>query len=102
VVQALQQTHHHRIHYQYAQQQQNRLVPEQLLEIQPHAPRFNQQPPENKPDKQFKPFPSNLHQFTVIYLTAAILTRTFNTQDINNLREMFTALGPLQQYSVKS
>jgi hypothetical protein len=33
--------------------------------------------------------------FTLTYLVAAILTRTFNTGDINNLREMFTTLGPL-------
>jgi O-antigen/teichoic acid export membrane protein len=33
--------------------------------------------------------------FTPTYLIAAILTRTFNTADINNLREMLTALGPL-------
>jgi hypothetical protein len=34
--------------------------------------------------------------FTTMCITAAILTRTFNKEDINNLREMFTALGPLQ------
>jgi O-antigen/teichoic acid export membrane protein len=34
--------------------------------------------------------------FAASYVTAAILTRTFNTQDINNLRGMVTALGPLQ------
>jgi hypothetical protein len=34
--------------------------------------------------------------FTTTYITAAILTRTFNTADINNLRGMVTALGPLQ------
>lgn len=33
--------------------------------------------------------------FTPTYLVAAILTRTFNTADISNLREMLTALGPL-------
>ena len=35
--------------------------------------------------------------FTASYVTATILTRTFNTADINNLRDMFTALGPLQR-----
>jgi O-antigen/teichoic acid export membrane protein len=35
--------------------------------------------------------------FTPTYLTAAILTKTFNKADIGNLREMFTALGPLQR-----
>jgi O-antigen/teichoic acid export membrane protein len=35
--------------------------------------------------------------FTTSYLIAAILTKTFNTTDINNLREMFSALGPLQR-----
>ena len=34
--------------------------------------------------------------FTASYVTATILTRTFNTADIKNLRDMFTALGPLQ------
>jgi hypothetical protein len=34
--------------------------------------------------------------FTASYPIAAILTQTFNTQDINNLRGMVTALGPLQ------
>jgi O-antigen/teichoic acid export membrane protein len=33
--------------------------------------------------------------FTPTYLLAAILTRTFNTTDINSLRGMLTALGPL-------
>ncbi|MBN1245744.1 flippase [Candidatus Bathyarchaeota archaeon] len=35
--------------------------------------------------------------FTPTYLTAAILTKTFNRTDISNLREMFTALGPLRR-----
>jgi stage V sporulation protein B len=35
--------------------------------------------------------------FTSTYLTAAILTKTFNRTDINNLREMFSALGPLRR-----
>jgi O-antigen/teichoic acid export membrane protein len=35
--------------------------------------------------------------FTPTYLTAAILTKTFNRTDINNLREMFSALGPLRR-----
>jgi O-antigen/teichoic acid export membrane protein len=34
--------------------------------------------------------------FTPTYLAAAILTRTFNTADISNLREMLSALGPLR------
>jgi O-antigen/teichoic acid export membrane protein len=34
--------------------------------------------------------------FTPTYLAAAILTKTFNTGDINNLREMTSALGPLR------
>jgi O-antigen/teichoic acid export membrane protein len=34
--------------------------------------------------------------FTPTYLVAAILTRTFDTADINNLRDMLTALGPLR------
>jgi O-antigen/teichoic acid export membrane protein len=34
--------------------------------------------------------------FTPTYLVAAILTKTFNATDISNLREMFTALGPLR------
>jgi stage V sporulation protein B len=34
--------------------------------------------------------------FTPVYLIAAILTKTFNTMDINNLRGMLTALGPLR------
>jgi stage V sporulation protein B len=33
--------------------------------------------------------------FALIYLIAAILTGTFNSADINNLRQMVTALGPL-------
>ena len=33
--------------------------------------------------------------FAPTYLVVAILTRTFNTADINNLREMLTSLGPL-------
>jgi len=33
--------------------------------------------------------------FTPTYLVAAIIARTFNTTDINTLREMLTALGPL-------
>ena len=33
--------------------------------------------------------------FAPTYLVAAILTRSFNTTDINTLREMLTALGPL-------
>ena len=35
--------------------------------------------------------------FTSTYLTSAILTKTFNRADINNLREMFSALGPLRR-----
>jgi len=35
--------------------------------------------------------------FTPTYLTAAILTKTFNRTDISNLREMFSALGPLRR-----
>jgi O-antigen/teichoic acid export membrane protein len=34
--------------------------------------------------------------FTPTYLITAILTKTFDTADINNLREMLTALGPLR------
>ena len=34
--------------------------------------------------------------FTPTYLVAAILTKAFNTADIDNLREMLTALGPLR------
>jgi stage V sporulation protein B len=33
--------------------------------------------------------------FTPTYLITAILTHTFNTTDIENIREMLTALGPL-------
>jgi O-antigen/teichoic acid export membrane protein len=33
--------------------------------------------------------------FALTYLIAAILTGTFNSADINNLRQMVTALGPL-------
>jgi len=36
--------------------------------------------------------------FTTFYLTVAILTKTFNGADINNLREMFRALGPFQRF----
>ena len=32
--------------------------------------------------------------FAIAYLLGIVLTRTFNSADINNLREMFTALGP--------
>jgi O-antigen/teichoic acid export membrane protein len=35
--------------------------------------------------------------FTLTYLTTAILTKAFNQTDLNNLREMFRALGPLQR-----
>jgi O-antigen/teichoic acid export membrane protein len=35
--------------------------------------------------------------FTLTYLTTAILTKAFNQADLNNLREMFRALGPLQR-----
>jgi O-antigen/teichoic acid export membrane protein len=35
--------------------------------------------------------------FTPTYLAAAILTKTFNKADISNLREMFSALGPLSK-----
>ena len=34
--------------------------------------------------------------FTPTYIIAAIVTKTFGTTDINNLREMLTALGPLR------
>lgn len=34
--------------------------------------------------------------FTLIYLTAIILTKTLTITDISNLREMVTALGPLR------
>jgi O-antigen/teichoic acid export membrane protein len=34
--------------------------------------------------------------FTPTYIIAAIVTKTFDTTDINNLREMLTALGPLR------
>lgn len=34
--------------------------------------------------------------FAPTYLVAAMLTKAFNTTDINNLREMLSALGPLQ------
>jgi O-antigen/teichoic acid export membrane protein len=34
--------------------------------------------------------------FAPTYLVAAILTQAFDTTDINNLREMLSALGPLQ------
>jgi stage V sporulation protein B len=34
--------------------------------------------------------------FTPTYLAIAILTRTFNATDVNNLRDMFSALGPLR------
>ena len=33
--------------------------------------------------------------FALTYLIAAILTKTFSSADINNLRQMVTALGPL-------
>jgi stage V sporulation protein B len=33
--------------------------------------------------------------FAITYLIAAILTETFSSADINNLRQMITALGPL-------
>jgi stage V sporulation protein B len=35
--------------------------------------------------------------FTLAYLATAILTRAFNQEDLNNLREMFRALGLLQR-----
>ena len=35
--------------------------------------------------------------FTLAYLMTAVLTRAFNQTDLNNLREMFRALGPLQR-----
>jgi O-antigen/teichoic acid export membrane protein len=35
--------------------------------------------------------------FTIGYLATAILTKAFNQEDLNNLREMFRALGPLQR-----
>jgi O-antigen/teichoic acid export membrane protein len=35
--------------------------------------------------------------FATTYLATAVLTRTFNTADINNLREMLTALGSLHR-----
>jgi len=34
--------------------------------------------------------------FTPTYLAAAIFTKTFNTEDINSLREMTSGLGPLR------
>jgi hypothetical protein len=39
----------------------------------------------------------NLYETLVDSLIAAILTKTFNREDINNLREMFSALGPLRR-----
>jgi O-antigen/teichoic acid export membrane protein len=35
--------------------------------------------------------------FTITYLTAAILTKAFNRTDVENLREMFSALGQLRR-----
>ena len=35
--------------------------------------------------------------FALTYLLGIVLTRTFNNADINNLREMFTTLGPLRR-----
>lgn len=35
--------------------------------------------------------------FTITYLIAAILTKSFDRTDINNLREMFSTLGPLRR-----
>jgi hypothetical protein len=40
--------------------------------------------------------------FTATYLTAAILTKTFNTQDINNLRGMSPPLFHSNHSSTKS
>jgi O-antigen/teichoic acid export membrane protein len=35
--------------------------------------------------------------FILTYLATAVLTKAFNQEDLNNLREMFRALGPLQR-----
>jgi O-antigen/teichoic acid export membrane protein len=35
--------------------------------------------------------------FALTYLVTAILTKVFNREDLNNLRDMFRALGPLQR-----